>query len=71
MAAARGRALAVARYRRARRLLRASDAVSQMRGAMNAGSVAQPEAFQRANYLKVLGSYAPAGAPAGALTGKS
>jgi dihydroorotate dehydrogenase (fumarate) len=47
------------------------ESVSQMRGAMNASSVAQPEAFQRANYLKVLGSYAPAGAPAGALTGKS
>jgi dihydroorotate dehydrogenase (fumarate) len=33
------------------------DSVSQMRGAMNAASVAEPEVFQRANYLKVLGSY--------------
>jgi dihydroorotate dehydrogenase (fumarate) len=31
--------------------------VEQMRGAMSAASVAQPEAFLRANYLKVLGSY--------------
>jgi dihydroorotate dehydrogenase (fumarate) len=31
--------------------------VEQMRGAMSASSVAEPEAFQRANYLKVLGSY--------------
>ena len=38
------------------------DSVSQMRGAMNAAAVAEPEVFQRANYLKVLGSYAPRGA---------
>jgi dihydroorotate dehydrogenase (fumarate) len=36
--------------------------VTQMRGAMNAASVADPETFQRANYLKVLGSYSVAGA---------
>jgi dihydroorotate dehydrogenase (fumarate) len=36
--------------------------VGQMRGAMNVASVAQPEAFQRANYLKVLGSYMLRGA---------
>jgi dihydroorotate dehydrogenase (fumarate) len=33
------------------------ESVSQMRGAMNASSVAEPEVFQRANYLKTLGSY--------------
>jgi dihydroorotate dehydrogenase (fumarate) len=33
------------------------SSVSQMRGAMNARAVAEPEVFQRANYLKVLGSY--------------
>jgi dihydroorotate dehydrogenase (fumarate) len=33
------------------------DSVSQMRGAMNAASVSDPEVFHRANYLKVLGSY--------------
>jgi dihydroorotate dehydrogenase (fumarate) len=33
------------------------ESVSQMRGAMNAGHVADPEVFQRANYLKTLGSY--------------
>jgi len=45
------------------------DSVSQMRGAMNAGAVAEPEVFQRANYLKVLGSYDLRGA--GAFTGRS
>jgi dihydroorotate dehydrogenase (fumarate) len=34
------------------------ESIHQMRGAMNAASVAEPEVFQRANYLKVLGSYA-------------
>jgi dihydroorotate dehydrogenase (fumarate) len=34
--------------------------IAQMRGAMNAASVADPEIFQRANYLKVLGSYSTA-----------
>ena len=34
------------------------ESVSQMRGAMNAASVGDPEVFQRANYLKTLGSYA-------------
>ncbi|HTW65684.1 MAG TPA: dihydroorotate dehydrogenase-like protein [Bryobacteraceae bacterium] len=34
------------------------QAISQMRGAMNAGAVGEPEVFQRANYLKVLGSQA-------------
>ncbi len=38
------------------------DSINQMRGAMNAGAVAEPEVFQRANYLKVLGSYALKGA---------
>lgn len=33
------------------------EAVSQMRGAMNAGHVGDPEVYQRANYLKTLGSY--------------
>jgi dihydroorotate dehydrogenase (fumarate) len=39
------------------------DSVTQMRGAMNASAVADPEVFQRANYLKVLGSYTFTGAP--------
>jgi dihydroorotate dehydrogenase (fumarate) len=38
------------------------SSVSQMRGAMSASSVAQPEVYQRANYLKVLGSYTLSGA---------
>ncbi len=33
------------------------ESVSQMRGAMNVAGVAEPEVFQRANYLKVLGSH--------------
>lgn len=33
------------------------ESVAQMRGAMNAGNVPDPAVFQRANYLKVLGSY--------------
>jgi len=33
------------------------ESVSQMRGAMNVSGVAEPEAFQRANYLKVLSSH--------------
>ena len=33
------------------------ESVGQMRGCMRAASVAQPAAFERANYLKVLGSY--------------
>lgn len=34
------------------------SSVMEMRGAMNVAGVAQPEVFQRANYLKVLGSVA-------------
>jgi dihydroorotate dehydrogenase (fumarate) len=37
------------------------ESVSQMRGAMSAGAVAEPQVFERANYLKVLGSYVLAG----------
>jgi dihydroorotate dehydrogenase (fumarate) len=33
------------------------ESVRQMRGALSAASVAEPEVFERANYLKVLGSY--------------
>jgi hypothetical protein len=33
------------------------ESVSQLRGSMNAASVGDPEVFQRANYLKTLGSY--------------
>jgi dihydroorotate dehydrogenase (fumarate) len=33
------------------------ESIRQMRGSMNAASVAEPAAFERANYLKVLGSY--------------
>jgi dihydroorotate dehydrogenase (fumarate) len=36
--------------------------VTQMRGAMNVGAVAQPEAFQRANYIHMLSSYTARGA---------
>lgn len=35
------------------------DSVSQMRGAMSSASVADPVAFERANYLKILQSYKP------------
>lgn len=38
------------------------DSVTQMRGAMNASGVADPSVYQRANYLKVLGSYTLTGA---------
>jgi dihydroorotate dehydrogenase (fumarate) len=31
--------------------------VKQMQGSMSQRSVAQPEAFERANYMKVLGSF--------------
>jgi dihydroorotate dehydrogenase (fumarate) len=49
------------------------ESISQMRGAMNARGVADPEVFQRANYLKVLGSYdlKGAGILTGAVTRKS
>jgi len=33
------------------------ESIRQMRGSMNASAVAEPAAFERANYLKVLGSY--------------
>ena len=33
------------------------ESIRQMRGSMNAGAVAEPAAFERANYIKVLGSY--------------
>jgi len=33
------------------------ESVRQMRGSMNAAAVSDPGAFERANYLKVLGSY--------------
>ncbi len=33
------------------------ESVSQMRGAMNSDHVADAEVYQRANYLKTLGSY--------------
>ena len=31
--------------------------IKQMQGSMSQRAVAQPEAFERANYMKVLGSY--------------
>jgi dihydroorotate dehydrogenase (fumarate) len=37
------------------------DSVAQMRGSMSQRNVEQPAAFERANYLKVLDSYRPAG----------
>jgi dihydroorotate dehydrogenase (fumarate) len=33
------------------------ESIHQMRGSMNAAAVAEPAAFERANYIKVLGSY--------------
>jgi dihydroorotate dehydrogenase (fumarate) len=33
------------------------DSVHQMQGALSQKSVADPAAFERANYMKVLGSY--------------
>jgi dihydroorotate dehydrogenase (fumarate) len=38
------------------------ESIRQMRGAMSAGKVPDPAAFERANYLRVLGSYTLAGA---------
>ena len=35
------------------------DSISQLRGCMSQRAVAEPAAFERANYLKVLGSYHP------------
>ena len=35
------------------------ESVSQLRGCMSQRAVAEPAAFERANYLKVLGSYPP------------
>jgi dihydroorotate dehydrogenase (fumarate) len=34
------------------------DSIEQMRGSMSRNAVPQPSAFERANYMKVLGSYA-------------
>jgi dihydroorotate dehydrogenase (fumarate) len=33
--------------------------VQQMRGSMSQGAVAEPAAFERANYMKVLNSFNP------------
>ena len=38
------------------------ESIRQMRGSMSAQSVAEPAAFERANYMKVLSSYALKGA---------
>jgi dihydroorotate dehydrogenase (fumarate) len=35
------------------------QSVTQMRGSMSQGSVAEPASFERANYMKVLNSYNP------------
>jgi dihydroorotate dehydrogenase (fumarate) len=35
------------------------ESVQQMKGAMSSASVAEPAAFERANYLKILQSYKP------------
>jgi len=37
------------------------ESIHQMRGSMSQRAVADPSAFQRANYVKVLSSYAPPG----------
>ncbi len=33
------------------------ESIRQMQGSMSRKAVAQPEAFERANYMKVLGSF--------------
>lgn len=35
------------------------DSITQLRGCMSQRAVAEPAAFERANYMKVLGSYVP------------
>jgi dihydroorotate dehydrogenase (fumarate) len=35
------------------------ESIQQMRGSMSQKSVAQPAAFERANYIRVLHSYEP------------
>ena len=35
------------------------ESITQLRGCMSQRAVAEPAAFERANYLKVLGSYSP------------
>ncbi len=35
------------------------ESISQMRGSLSQRSIAEPAAFERANYMKVLGSYTP------------
>jgi dihydroorotate dehydrogenase (fumarate) len=35
------------------------ESIQQMKGSMSQGAVAEPAAFERANYMKVLGSYNP------------
>ena len=39
------------------------ESIAQMQGSMSAKSVANPAAFERANYLKVLTSYTPQTGP--------
>jgi dihydroorotate dehydrogenase (fumarate) len=39
------------------------DSIEQMQGSMSAKSVANPAAFERGNYLKVLSSYTPGAKP--------
>ncbi len=34
------------------------DSIRQMQGSMSRNAVPQPQAFERANYMKVLSSYA-------------
>jgi dihydroorotate dehydrogenase (fumarate) len=34
------------------------DSIKQMQGSISRNAVPQPQAFERANYMKVLGSYA-------------
>ena len=35
------------------------ESITQMRGSMSQGAVADPAAFERANYMKVLNSFNP------------
>jgi dihydroorotate dehydrogenase (fumarate) len=39
------------------------ESIRQMQGSMSAAKVGDPSAFERANYMRVLGSYTLAGAP--------
>jgi dihydroorotate dehydrogenase (fumarate) len=53
-----GHAVSVLRDLRERMEMQEFDSIDQIRGSMNRESVSDPAAFERANYMKVLRSYA-------------